>query len=150
LIGTSSGITWASTSTAGKILPMVQLLNPNSLWANPVSVDFKRFNILNNGVIELFVLDPKKIVECVHHALIDFDSAYLIYNNPYPVNFNTSRKIVYNLLCYLEFKYVLRHIKVNLEVYGMNIFFIKDVLLSVLLFPFTLLKNIFTKHLLRL
>ena len=147
LLGTSSGITWASTSDCGKVLPMVQLLNPFTCWSNSVSLDFDRFQIPNQGIIEIWDLKEKNLVDCVLLALKDFKAAHNMYNQPLPVHFETTRSIVYNLLCYLEFKAIIRHIQTNMDVYGFQLSFFREVLLGVLTFPFKLVKNILTKNL---
>jgi len=147
LLGSSSGITWVSTSDAGKQLPMIQLLNPYSNWLNAISRDFERFGIPTENVIELIKYNNDVIMASVLCALNDFPQAKKQYNQPIPLHFKTTRSIVYNLLCYLEFKAILTHIKVNREVYGNNIFFFKEVVLGFLIFPFRLIKNIFNKYL---
>lgn len=146
LLGTSSGITWASTSDAGKILPMVQLLNPKTRWFNSVSVDFNRFNIPNKGVIELFDLNKDFIIQCVKLALIDFDEAYKMFYKPFPLHFKTTRSIVYNLLCYLEFKAIYTHILLNVNVYGMKYSLFKEIFIGLITFPFKLTRNLLFKR----
>jgi ADP-heptose:LPS heptosyltransferase len=146
LLGSSSGITWVTTSEAGKTLPMVQLLNANTTWVNPISRDFERFHIPNDQVIELLDFDEAKIVECVCIALNDFRKAKQQFNQPIPLHFKTTRKIVYNLLVYFEFGAIARHIKVNREVYGDRLDFYKELMMGFLVAPFTLIKNIFQKR----
>lgn len=145
LLGSSSGITWITTSEAGKQLPMVQLLNAYTKWVNPISRDFERFHILNDKVIELLHFDEAKIIECVNVALRNFEQAKIVFNEPVPLHFKTTRSIVYNLLCYLEFGAIARHIKVNRQVYGDNLSFYKELALGFLLAPFTLIKNLIKK-----
>lgn len=145
LLGSSSGITWITTSEAGKILPMVQLLNPTSKWINSVSRDFEMFSIPSKGVIELLDFDVNTIVECVHSALKDFGNARDKFNQPVPLTFKTTRYIVYNLLCYFEFGAILKHIKVNREIYGNNLSFYKEVAIGLLTSPFRLIRNIIRK-----
>jgi hypothetical protein len=146
LLGSSSGITWVTTSEAGKNLPMVQLLNAYTTWVNPISRDFGRFHIPNDKVIELLDFDEVKITECVNNALKNFVAAKLKFNQPVPLHFKTTRSIIYILLCYLEFGAIIKHIKVNKAVYGNNFSFYKEVLLGFLLSPFTLAKNIIQKR----
>jgi ADP-heptose:LPS heptosyltransferase len=146
LLGTSSGITWVSTSDAAKLLPMVQLFKPYTRFENPISRDFQRFGISTEKVIELLVLDQDKIVNCVGLALKDFTAAKIKYNQPIPLHFKTTRNIVYNLLCYLEFGAIANHIKVNREVYGNNFSFFKEIIIGFLEFPFKLVMNLITKR----
>ena len=149
LLGTSSGITWISTSNAAKLLPMVQLFNPDTRFENPISRDFQRFGLNTDKVIELLKLDEKIIVDCVHLALQDFAAAKIKYNQTIPLHFKTTRNIVYNLLCYGELKAIATHVKVNNEVYGNNVSFYKELIAGFVTFPFKLLKNLFTKRFLK-
>ncbi|MBK9328462.1 MAG: hypothetical protein IPM95_03925 [Sphingobacteriales bacterium] len=149
LLGCSSGITWITTSSAAKLLPMVQILNPYTTWVNPISRDFERFGLPVEKVVELFDSEHHKIIACVSAALNDFPSARARYHQQVPLHFKTSRKIVYDLLCYFKFGAILKHINVNVEVYGWNPAFFREVLLGIVMAPFLLLSRIFTKHLLK-
>lgn len=145
LLGTSSGITWLSTSNAGKKLPMIQILNPDTKWVNPISRDFERFNISDNHVIEILEFNIQKIVDATKVAIKDFNSAKVIYNQPIKLQFNTTRTIIYNLLCYLHFKSIYNHISVNRKIYGNNYDFFKQVILSFVEFPIKLIRNFLEK-----
>ena len=145
LLGTSSGITWASTSDAGKMLPMVQLLNPNAVWSNFISTDFNRFSIPNKGVIEISDKDLGVLVDCVLLALSDFEAAKNKYQASMPLSFNTSRRIVYNLLCFFQFSSILNHIRLNIKRYGFNPTFFVQIFLGFVSSPFKLFWNISTK-----
>ncbi|MES2777475.1 MAG: hypothetical protein V4722_25070 [Bacteroidota bacterium] len=149
LLGCSSGITWITTTNAAKLLPMVQVLNANVPWVNPVSRDFERFQLPVEKVIELLDFDHVKIVDCVMSALDDFGLARDRYNQAIPLHFKATRHIVYQLLCSLEFGAIMRHVKVNREVYGNRFDFYKELLLGILTFPVTFLKNTVRKHLFR-
>lgn len=148
ILGCSSGITWISTSEAAKPLPMIQLLNPYTPWVNPISRDFTRFGLDVKKVIEILDLDTEKIESCLSQAMIDFSEARKKYNEPIPLHFKTTRSIVYNLLCYLEFGAILKHIKVNTSVYGHRFDFYKELVMGFITAPFILIRNIFRKHLL--
>ncbi|MBL7734768.1 MAG: hypothetical protein JNL51_04870 [Chitinophagaceae bacterium] len=149
LIGCSSGITWLSTSDEAKQLPMVQLLNPYTNWVNPPSRDFKRFG-LNIRLIELIDFDIAKVAVCVNDALNDFENARRKYNQEIPLHFRTTRSIVYNLLCYLEFPAIWRHIRINSQTYGFNLSFYKETAMGFMIFPFKLAKNLFVKKVLKI
>ena len=149
LLGCSSGITWISTSSAAKQLPMVQLINPRGAWLNPVSTDFERFGYDTGSLIELTTIEETNIVECTRAALENFSLAKRRYHQLFPVHFTTTRKIVYNLLCYLQFGAILRHIQVNRKVYGDRASFYKEVWLGILTSPFILAKNFFTKRIIK-
>ncbi len=145
LLGTSSGITWISTSDAAKLLPMVQLFHAGTPFENPISRDFERFGIPTQTVIELQELNVPVISACVQLALKDFEGAKTKYNRNIPLSFKTTRFIVYNLLCYLEFKAIAKHIQVNRAVYGDKFAFYKQVVFGFLQFPFKLCKNLVVK-----
>ncbi len=145
LLGCSSGITWIATSEAAKPLPMIQLLDAQTRWVNPVSRDFERFKLPADTVIELVDFNQQKTVDCVNAALEDFISAREKYSQLVPLHFKTTRNIVYNLLCYREFAAIAKHIRVNREVYGNNLSFYTTVAWGLISFPARLLKNIFIK-----
>ncbi len=141
LLGCSSGITWISTSTAAKLLPMVQILNPNALWVNSISRDFERFNLPVEKVIELFDFDNKKIVDCVTMAINNFPEARKQFNQQVPLQFKTTTKIVYELFCRFKFAQILKHIQVNRKVYGDKWIFYKEVIKGIITAPFVLIQN---------
>ncbi|AXY73999.1 hypothetical protein D3H65_08385 [Paraflavitalea soli] len=145
LLGCSSGITWMSTSDAAKRLPMVQILNPWTRWVNPISRDFERFGISTEGLIELVDFDKEKVVACVQEAMDNFHTAKSRYHQAIPLHFRTSRNIVYNLLCYLNFPAILQHVKINRQVYGNNLSFFYEVAMGFIVFPFWLIGNTFKK-----
>ena len=147
LMGCSSGISWATTADGARQLPMVQLVNPHTIWLNAVSRDFARFNKSTKGIIDLIELDEDKIVACLQMSFRDFTAARQQYNQPIPLTFTTTRNIVYNLFCHLQFSYIAKHIAVNRRVYGNNPLLYKEVIFAILFAPFTLVKNFFTKKL---
>ncbi|MFT3751191.1 MAG: hypothetical protein QM768_22960 [Agriterribacter sp.] len=147
LLGCSSGITWITTSDGAKLLPMIQILNPYTDWVNPVSRDFERRGQSTEKIIELIDFNKQLIYECVTESLIDFAGARNKYNQQIPLQFKTTRKIVYNLLCYLQFNAILKHIKINTQVYGFKIDFYREVISGFIIFPFKLMKNLITKRL---
>lgn len=144
MIGCSSGITWASTSSASRKLPMVQILDPKAIFINPVSRDFQRFNISNRGVIEITDFNENTIVECVRSALSDFELAYKNFNCKIPLSFRASRMVVFNLLSQLNFKAIQKHIKVNMECYGFKWDLFKQIGIGLLQFPFKMISKIFS------
>jgi hypothetical protein len=150
LIGSSSGITWLCTSSAGKLLPMVQLLNPKSPFLNAPSVDFNRYGLPTNQLIELIQYDEQKILDCVQALLKDgVAAAKERYHQKIPTYFITTRKIVYNLLCFGLFRSIAKHVAVNYEVYGFSLLFLWQFFVAVLLFPFKLIYNVVSKRLKR-
>lgn len=147
LLGCSSGITWITTSEAARQLPMIQLLNAQTRWVNPVSRDFERFNLSTENVIELIEFDETKAIACVNAAIQNFAAAKINFNQPVLLHFKTTRSIVYNLLCYLELGAIKKHINTNREVYGNKLSFYKELCIGIFGFPFKLARNLFTKHL---
>jgi hypothetical protein len=146
LIGCSSGITWLSTSSAAKQLPMIQLLSSGAYFSNTPSVDFSRFGIDATELIETQKIDDTWLMDCI--STIDregFTSAKAKYNEVIPVQYNTSRKIVYNLLCYIEFGTVYKHFKIMTQQYGYQSALLKQFVLAFLEFPFKLISNFWKK-----
>ncbi len=148
LIGSSSGITWLCTSSAGKLLPMVQLLNPESPFLNAPSVDFERYGLSTQQLIELISFDEQKILDCVEMVIDEgVPVAKMRFNQQVPVLFITTRKIIYNLLCYAQFKAIAKHVNVNSLVYGFRLLFWKQFLMAFVFFPFKLIYNLIFKKL---
>ena len=147
LIGCSSGITWLSTSSAAKQLPMLQLLDPQAYFRNAPSIDFERYGISTNELIELTAFDEDKI--CTVVKAITEEGIIRVkekYNEALPEQFNTTRKVVYNLLCYLQLKAIARHYHITTAIYGRNSLFIKEFILAFIKFPFKLLANKWRKR----
>ncbi|MCF8448890.1 MAG: hypothetical protein K9G49_03370 [Taibaiella sp.] len=149
LLGCSSGITWISTSDAGKLLPMVQILDPYAYWVNPISRDFERCGLSTDKVIELYNNDNDKIVNCVSAVLnIGFDAARKKYYSPLPLQFKTTGRSIYNMLCLLQFGAILKHIRINISVFGWHPRLILAILVSFIGAPFKLVRNVIQKRLL--
>lgn len=149
LIGCSSGITWLNTSSAAKFIPMVQLLNPDTAFLNAPSEDFKRYGITDVGLLEMIHFDQEKIFNCIKTIFErDFSQAKLIYNEILPLQFNTTRKIVYNMLCYLQFGAIIKHCRIITNVYGVKPLFVKQLIIAIITFPFKLLANTYRKKML--
>lgn len=146
LVGCSSGITWLSTSSAAKELPMLQLLDPGAFFLNAPSVDFKRYDLPVNELVELMDFNEEKLEIVINHILDNgIVSAREKYNQELPMQFKTTRKIVYNLLCYLQFGAIKKHYLVTTSVYGKQPLFIRQFLLGIFSFPFKLIANKFRK-----
>ncbi len=149
LIGCSSGITWLTTSTAAKFLPMLQLLNANTIFINTPSTDFNRYNIKHNGLIEMCNFSENDIYNCVHQILLNGFNAAQNFNQHLPLQFNTTTTIVYNLLVYREFKAIKKHIEIMKQVFGLQPGFTKAFYKGFVTFPFKLIKNFYRKKLLK-
>jgi|GEM_PF-301868 len=77
LVGCNSGITWLTTSTAGKALPMLQILtSPNRgfRWGS-VAMDFRRLRLDESRVIEMAEPDDNRINSCIEKWLSESHSA---------------------------------------------------------------------------
>lgn len=147
LIGCSSGITWLSTSSAAKQLPMLQLLNPQAYFLNAPSVDFSRYGISTDELIELTNFDEEKVSNVVKLIIEEgISTAKKQYNELLPIQFNTTRKVVYNLLCYLQFGAIAKHYRVTKKIYGKHPKFIRQFILAFLTFPFKLIANKWKKR----
>ncbi|MBL0358570.1 MAG: hypothetical protein IPP72_17670 [Chitinophagaceae bacterium] len=93
LLGSSSGITWISTADEAKQLPMVQLLNPDSVWSNPLSRDFERFHFSTDRLIEITDYGKDNVVSCVNLALVDFTAAKHQFNQQVPMHFRSTKTL---------------------------------------------------------
>lgn len=147
LIGCSSGITWLSTSTGARQLPMLQLLDPQAYFRNAPSTDFTRYGIATDELIELINFNEEKVVEVVN-SMIDKGMSFAKekYNEPLPVQFKTTRKVVYNMLCYLQFGAIAKHYTITKKIYGRHPEFIKQFFLAFLTFPFKFIGNKWRKR----
>jgi hypothetical protein len=146
LLGCSSGLTWLSTSTAGKQLPMLQLLDPRAYFLNAPSVDFARYGISTSSLIEMAQVEESLVYNCVKTIIMDnFETAKSRFNQDLPLQFNTTKKIVYNLLVYLHFKAIAKHYRIMTSIYGRNPELIKQFRLAFLTFPYKLMVNTWRK-----
>lgn len=150
LIGCSSGITWLSTSNAAKQLPMIQLLNSQAFFLNAPSVDFERNGISSEYLIELIDIEEGRVYDCVRKIIEEcFAYSKERYHQQIPLQFNTTRKVVYNLLCYLQFNAITRHYRIMTSIYGRHPEFIKQFILAFTTAPFKLIGNFWRKKLVR-
>lgn len=150
LLGCSSGITWISTSEAGKALPMVQILDPDAYWVNPISRDFLRTGLDASRVIEVFRYDADTLVSCVNMVLKSgFAAARERFNTAVPLQFKTTSRSIYNMLCFLQFGAIARHIRISVATFGLHPQLIGAIIYGFLSFPFKLVRNVVQKRLLR-
>ena len=145
LIGCSSGITWLTTSTAAKFLPMLQLLNANTIFVNTPSVDFNRYKIKHNGLIEMCIYDEPKILSCLNAILNNGFENAVNYNQQIPLQFKTTATIIYNLLVYREFSSIYKHYSIITAMYGKHPLLLKAFRKGFAGMPIKLLKNFFIK-----
>ena len=77
LVGCNSGITWLTTSTAGKALPMLQILTKSTgvfRWGS-VAMDFRRVRLDESRVIEMAEPSDPRIISCIEKWLSESHSA---------------------------------------------------------------------------
>jgi hypothetical protein len=150
LLGCSSGISWLTTSDAAKMLSMVQVLDPYSPWVNPMSRDFERFGISTSELIEIYDNNPDVIIACMKEVLNnEFEEVKKKYYTPLPLHFIGTSRGIYNMLCFLQFSAIVKHIRINFSVYGFNSKLILAILSGIFTAPFKLLKNTYTKRFLK-
>ncbi len=139
LMGCSSGITWGSLSTAGKKLPMIQLLSDDAYYFNPPSIDFPFSGIDDNELIELFEFDAAHVVDVVKKIVaIDFQTARKQFHQQTKNKFAMHRGIVHHLLKRGRFRLLQNFISINRKVNGANFKMWKKIAAGFLLFPFQL------------
>jgi hypothetical protein len=146
LIGCSSGITWITTSSAAKFLPMLQLLDKDAYFLNAPSVDFRRFDIQHKGLIEMGSFTEEKVYDCVTEIINTGFLSAEKYNEVLPLQFNTTKKIVYNLLVYREFGALKKHYRLMESVYGKDPLFRRTFFRALAGAPFKLAANIWKKR----
>ena len=148
MIGCSSGLTWLNTSSAAAFIPMVQLLNAYTPFFNPPSRDFSVYELPVEKLIELVTVSTERVSGCINMIIEKgFDAARPVYNEDLPVQFNTTRKVVYNMLCYRQFDAVKEHYNIMKKKFGEHPELKKQFFLAIATFPFKLLKNIIGKRL---
>ena len=77
LVGCNSGITWLTTSTAGKALPMLQILTKSTevFKFASVAMDFRRLRLDESRVIEMAEPGDPRIISCIEKWLSESHSA---------------------------------------------------------------------------
>jgi hypothetical protein len=77
LVGCSSGITWLTTSTAAKALPMLQILASSTgvFKFASVAMDFRRLRLDESRVIEMMEPGDTRIMSCIEKWLSESHSA---------------------------------------------------------------------------
>jgi hypothetical protein len=148
LLGCSSGITWISTSEAAKQLPMVQMLDPDAFWVNPISRDFERCGFSQDYLIELYENNPKKLTEIISCVFAEgFAAARAKYYKPLPIQFKTTSRSIYNMLCLLQFGAIFKHIRINIGVFGWHPLLFWEIFVGFATAPYKLVSNTITKRL---
>ena len=142
LVGCSSGITWVTTSEAGKKLNMIQISDPDAYWMNSVVEDHKRYGMPVDHIIEITDRSDERIFDCIKTVLDSgFYKARELFHTEIPVNFKVSRGIVSYLMGKGKIGAAIRHARINLNIYGPKLRLLKSLLLGFLIFPLTNLIN---------
>ena len=142
LIGCSSGITWATFSTAAKHLPTLQLLNKNVYIYNPPSIAFDRIGEPDDLIIELFRFDVTKASACVSSILKEgFPKAKRLYNQPAEKQFKIYRGITHSFLAKRKFLLLKNFIALNIVEHGWNLSMLFKIFQGFVLFPLQLIVN---------
>jgi len=91
LVGCSSGITWLTTSTAGQLLPMLQILTGECEAS--VRRDFKRFDFDTSSVIEMADPEDSRITNCIDVWIMQsHNDAFRQFNESLRLQSSTARK----------------------------------------------------------
>jgi hypothetical protein len=142
LLGCSSGITWGSLSTAGKQLPMIQLLDANAYFFNPPSIDFKFAGIAETAVIELYRYTVDSITNILDTTGTDgFATAKLQYNHVTRNSFALHRGIVHYFLKKRKFRLLKKFLSINLQQHGYDSKMMKKIVQGFVFFPLQLIKD---------
>lgn len=149
LLGCSSGISWIATSEPAKPLPMIQILDPYSPWVNPMSRDFERFGFSTENLIEIYDDVHDKVIQCMNEVLTTgFEPAKKHFFTPLPLHFKGTSRGIYNMLCFLQFGAIARHIRINVSVFGWHPLLLKEIFMGFASAPFKLASNLVRKHIL--
>ena len=149
LLGCSSGITWISTSDAAKQLPMIEMLDPNAFWVNPVSRDFERCGFPTDNLIELYDNNTEHVINCVSDTLtLGFAIARDKYYKPLPLQFVSTSRSIYNMLVQRQFSAIFRHIRFNIGAFGWEPMLIWAIVYGFISMPLKLIKNTVSKKIL--
>jgi len=142
LVGCSSGITWISTSDAAKELPMVQILDPQAYWLNSVASDHRRFSLPTEHIIEITDSSVDNITSCLDTIINkNFSEAKKIFHRDIPKQFKITRGIIVYLLSKGDIKAVMRHISINIKLFGRDPRLIRSIILGITTFPVMIAKD---------
>jgi hypothetical protein len=146
LLGCSSGISWAATSTAARPLPMVQILGKKAYYFNPLSLTFKKNNKSVERLIELVDFDSEKL-ETLFKDIFNkgFAEARRLHNQEVVKQFRLFRGIIHSFLRQKKFSLIATFIRINFKENGLNFQMIKYILLGFVLFPVQLIANLKSK-----
>ena len=142
LIGCSSGITWAGTSSAAKQIPSLQLLNKKAYYFNSPRLDHIRQEIPADRWLELYDFDDEKIIRCICAVINNgFDIACKEYGQTPVPGFRIYRGIVHQFIQHGQFRLLGKFIRNNRKLYGFRGAMIRSILTGVVFFPVQYLIN---------
>jgi hypothetical protein len=146
LLGCSSGISWAATSTAAHPLPMIQILEKDAYYFNPMSITFEKLQKSTEGLIELIDFDSEKL-RVVFKDIFNrgFEEARRQHNQKVTKQFRLYRGIIHHFLRRGKFSLIADFLSVNFKANGLNLQMIKYMFYGLLLFPFQVVKNLMQK-----
>lgn len=143
VLGCSSGLSWGTLSTAGKVLPMVQLLNSDTYIFNPPSIDFIESGHDINQVIELYYFTPKNVVEVFEIIYKNgFAKARQLRNQHIKNKFILHRGIVHEFIKKGKLTLLAHFIKINIKQNGYNKNMLAKIAAGFVLFPAQYLINL--------
>lgn len=103
-VGCSSGLTWLSTSTWSKRLPMIQVLDARSPLFSGVAYDLKINNMDYNDIIEILRFSEVNIVETILLSISGkWKEAKLKFNEEYKVSYYNFKCMNYSLVSQYKF-----------------------------------------------
>jgi hypothetical protein len=142
LVGCSSGITWVTTSEAGRPIPMIQLLDPHTYWLNSVAHDRARYGLPADDIIEMPDSKFHQLQSCVSTIRSDgFSDAKRMFHVDIPQSFRVSRGLIFYLLKKGYLRGVIRHIRINVRIFGWHPRLIRSICLGIFTFPVMLIKK---------
>lgn len=114
LVGGSSGISWLCTSDWVHGIPMIQWLDEQALWSNSMSLDFKRWGIADDSLIEFGGGDAAMLLACVRHCLENgFGNARRQFHEPVQPGLSALHGILTELLSRGDLDRAWHFIKLN-------------------------------------
>lgn len=136
LIGCSSGITWAGTSTAAKEIPSLQLLDRKAYVFNSPTLDHARHKLSTDRWLELYEFDDDKIISCIHSIRTKgFEEAKKEVGQRPVQTFRIYRGIVHQFIQQRKFGLLSKFIRRNCKIHGFNLSMLKSIFLGIFLFP---------------
>lgn len=146
LLGCSSGISWAATSSAAHPIPMIQILEKDTYYFNPMSITFEKLQKSTLDLIELTHFDSEKL-RLVFADIVSkgFAESRRLHHQKVFKQFKLYRGIISSFLARGKFSLITTFVSVNLKENGFNLQMIKYMFYGLLLFPFDQVKNLFKK-----